>query len=82
MLYIKFKEWDIESLSMACREAKRLWYKIYWYRDSLGFKWTWILELTNKNFYTSFFEENDLLSNWYKHHKINPLRKLYYYLTK
>ena len=36
MLYIKFKEWDIKSLKIACREAKRLGYRVSYKNNPLS----------------------------------------------
>ncbi len=82
MLYIKFKEWDIKSLKIACREAERLWYVEYDSSIAIDFEWIWILKLDSmKVYYTTKYSEEEIIKQWFKHHKINPLRKLYYYLT-
>ena len=80
MLYIKFKEWDIKSLKIACREAERLGYiESEWVIDENI--WSSTLLLRHWEYYISFYWKNELIRKWYKEHKINPLRKLYYYLT-
>ena len=82
MKYIKFKEWDVKSLKIAYREAKRLGYRVSLKDNPLSIIRHSFLILSYKNRYfatgLNFFELDWL---WYKHHKINPLRKLYYYLT-
>ena len=81
MLYIKFKEGSIRSLKIACREAERLGYKILKSKTALWLVWYSLLRLIDLEYYTSHYSEKENIEQWYKHHKINPLRKLYYYLT-
>jgi len=82
MLYIRLKEWDRESFKIAYKEAERLWYKPYHSIYIMYHKKATILILNAEYYLISFYSETELIQKWYKHHKINPLRKLYYYLTK
>ena len=80
MLYIKFNEGSISSLKIACREAERLGYVKYPNENAIDFEWLWILIIQN-NAYRTTAVHPSLFCIKPKHHKINPLRKLYYYLT-
>jgi len=53
-LYIKFKEWDQESLNKAIRTAESLWATKCKTRDAIKFKWTWVLCVNeDKEYYTT-----------------------------
>ena len=81
MLYIKFKEWDIKSLKIACREAERLGYVKYPNKNAIDFEWLWLLCLEDWEYFTVYSYKKAVILREDEHHKINPLRKLYYYLT-
>ena len=70
-LYIKFIEWNIQSLYRACKEAERLGYEKLSLRCAIEFEWTWVLWLDEYRTYgTTALSESQLIKGWYKEHKI------------
>ena len=70
-LYIKFIEWNQDSLNKACKEAERLGYKKLDKPSALKFEGHWSLKLKeNWNYFTSDISIKLLLSEWHKEHKI------------
>ena len=66
-LYIKFKEWDTESLIIAVIKAESLWYTKIDTPWAIAFEWTWILRLNDDwVYYTSTMSEEDLVESWYE----------------
>ena len=70
-LYIKFIEWDKNSLNKACKEAERLGYKKLDKPNALKFEGYWTLLL---RYYWRYFTSNisieTLLADWFKEHII------------
>lgn len=69
-LYIKFIEWDKNSLNEACNEAERLWYKKADTDIALRSTWLWLLRLEGALYISTHFNENELLLLWFKEHII------------
>lgn len=73
-LYIKFEEWNKESLDKAVKEAKRLGYKKFDGSNALDFEWRGLLCLSDRwNYFTSWSGEEYLEADWYIEHKIETL---------
>lgn len=70
-LYIKFIEWNQDSLNKACKEAERLGYRILDKPNALKFEGYWVLLL---RYYWRYFTSNTsietLLADWCKEHII------------
>ena len=58
-LYIKFIEWDRNSLNEACKEAERLWYKKRDNINALNFEWRGVLLLCDDWTYITWTREVD-----------------------
>lgn len=69
-LYIKFEEWNQESLDRAIKEAEKLGYvKAKCYSGNpLWFEWHWILELYEDwTYFTSIHPESSLIDDYEEH---------------
>lgn len=74
-LYIRFEEWNKESLDIACKEAERLWYVRYYGVDSLKLRWNWVLRLDSSwVYYTSRYPARQIAGA--KEHKIQIENKV------
>ena len=70
-LYIKFIEWNQDSLNKACKEAERLGYKKLDKPNALKFEGYWTLSLREYwSYFTSCTSIETLLTDWFKEHKI------------
>ena len=66
-LYIKFIEWNEESLKKACDIAESLGYEKNKTAWSLDFEWTWLLMLNNNwTYYTALHNKKELINIWYR----------------
>jgi len=69
--YIKFKEWDKESLQKAVDIAEKYWATKWYLKEALKFEWTWILEIGEDNEYlVPNITKEELIEDWYTEFEI------------
>jgi len=75
-LYIKFEEWNKESLQRAVDEAERVGYTKHYGASALSFEWQSILQCDEDwTYYTSRIKEETLQYEWYKEYKIEQYQE-------
>jgi len=62
--YIKFKEWDKESLQKAVDIAEKYWATKWDIPEALSFQWNWILIIDDGN---EYYIPNDKIKNFIVH---------------
>ncbi len=68
--YIKFEEWNEESLKRACNEAERMGNEKEDIYNVLKFEWHWVLKIENWEYFTSIHSEQKLIKLWHTEHKL------------
>ena len=75
-LYIKFIEWDKNSLNEACKEAEKLGYIQWCSSNALDFEWKGILLLCDEWVYITWNREiNEIEEDWYKEYTMKQYFK-------